>query len=91
MLRDIANRKKDNERCAERTCEYKMKRLDNGEKRNRRKGGERDFKAAFRTYEAIIALWEAMYTSELFQRKAAEAETAAAKAEVAVHEIISRA
>ena len=91
MLRIIAKRKQDNARCAQRTCEYKMKRLDNGEKRNRRKGGEGDFKAAFRTYEAIIASWESYYKSEFFQRKAAEAETAAAKAEVAVWKIIGAA
>ena len=77
MLRKIANEKKDNERCANRTFDYKMKRLDNGAKRNRRRGVSGDISAVFRRYEAIIALHEAQLKSERYQRKAAEAETGA--------------
>ena len=60
-----------------------MKRLDNGAKRNRRQGVKGDISATFRRYEAIIALPEAQLKSEFYQRKAAEAETAAAMAEAA--------
>ena len=84
IMRTIANKKKDNERCAQRTFDYKMMRLDNGKKRSRRKGGKGDINAVFRRYEGIIAYLEAKHKSEWYQRKAAEAETAAAEAAVAV-------
>ena len=75
--------KQSSERCAQRTYDFKMKRLDNGAKRNRRQGVKGDISATFRRYEAIIALQEAQLKSEFYQRKAAEAETAAAMAEAA--------
>ena len=56
-----------------------MQRLDAGDKRGRRKN---PFGAACRTYEAIIELMEAQLKCEMMRCKAAEAETAAARAEV---------
>lgn len=81
QLRSLANNKKNAERCAERTYNYKIKRLDAGDKRNRRQGVTGGIKAVFRRYEAEISLLQAQHKSEWYQRKAAEAETAAAKAE----------
>ena len=91
MLRRIAKKQQERERCADRTFDKKMERLDNGAKRNRRQGSDGDFKAVFRRYEAIIASLQAKQESQFFQLKAAEAETAAAKAEVAVWKLFSAA
>ena len=70
---------------AQRLHDAKMKRLEAGDKRNRRKSG---FRAACRTYEAVIELLQAQYKCENSMRIAAEAETAAANAKICLLELM---
>ena len=84
-MRLVATEQLKHEKKAERLHAYKMKRLDAGDKRNRRKSS---FRAACRTYEAIIELLEAKLKCERIGRMTAEAETAAANAEIRVWKLV---
>ena len=57
-LRLAAENEQKMKKNAQRLHDAKMKRLEAGDKRNRRKSG---FRAACRTYEAVIELLEAQY------------------------------
>jgi hypothetical protein len=63
-----------------------MRRLEAGDKRKRRK---KTFGAAKRTYEAIIGLLQAQHRFEWYRCRAAEAETAEARAEICLRELRS--
>ena len=78
-LRAIATEQEAKEKLAERLYDAKMARLEAGDKRNRRKS---TFRAAKRTYEAMIELLQAQHKCAWMRAAAAEAETAAAKAEL---------
>ena len=78
-LRLLATEELARKKNAERLYDYKMKRLEAGDKRSRRKSS---IGAACRTYEAIIEVLEAKLLCESIGRRAAEAETAAARAEI---------
>ena len=79
QLRLLADNEQKQMKQAQRLHDAKMKRLDAGDKRNRRKN---PFRAACRTYETIIELLEAKLKCEQYLHRAAEAEAAAARAEV---------
>ena len=72
------------EKLARRLHDAKMQRLDNGDKLKRRKS---PFRAACRTYEAIIDLNEAQLKCAWTRCKAAEAERDAARAELRLDEL----
>ena len=82
--RRIAKTIKKAETMAEKLYEVKLKRLDGGDKRNKRKS---PLRAVFRRYEAQISLLQAQHKSEWFSRRAAELETAAAVAEAAMWKV----
>ena len=83
-MREIANREVVQRKNAQRLHDAKMKRLDAGDKRGRRKSS---FGAARRTYEAIIELLQAEHKCESSKCRAAEAELTAAKAEIRLMEL----
>ena len=84
-LRLAAENEQKMKKNAQRLHDAKMKRLEAGDKRNRRKSG---FRAACRTYEAVIELLEAQYKCENSMRIAAETETAAANAKICLLELM---
>ena len=84
-LRRAAGIFEEKEKLAKRLFDAKMRRLDNGGKRKKRKS---TFGAAQRGYEAIIALNEAQLKSAWCGRDAAEAERDAARAELRVSELM---
>ena len=75
-LRVIAGKYEEQEKLARRLYDAKMQRLDNGDKLKRRKS---PFRAACRTYEAIIDLNEAQLKCAWARCEAAEAERHAAE------------
>ena len=83
-LRCIANEQGKQEKLAERLHDAKMRRLDAGDKLKRRK---KTFRAARRTYEAIIALMQAQHKAEWHRCRAAEAERDAAQADLRLCEL----
>ena len=83
-LRLAAENERKIKQNAQRLHDYKMKRLEAGDKRNRRKAG---FRAACRTYEAVIELLEAQHKCEWSKCRAAETETAAANAKIRLLEL----
>ena len=84
QLRMLANNEELQQKNAQRLYNYKIKRLDAGDKRDRRKSS---FRAACRSYEAVIALLEAQHKCEWSKCRAAEAETAAANAKIRLLEL----
>ena len=83
-LREIASEHEQKQKLAERLYDAKNQRLDNGDKRKRRKNA---LGAAFRRYEALVELLQAQHKCEWMCRHAAEAETAAAQAELRLMEL----
>ena len=83
-LRAIAGQYEAEEKLARRLHDAKMQRLDNGDKLKRRKS---PFRAACRTYEAIIDLNEAQLKCAWARCEAAEAERDAAQAELRLNEL----
>ena len=83
-LRTIAAEHVEYEKHTNRLYDAKMQRLEAGDKRNRRKNA---LGAAFRSYEAVIELLQAQHKCEWVCRQAAEAETAASRAELRLIEL----
>ena len=83
-LREVATEHEQKQKLAERLFDAKSQRLDNGDKRKRRKNA---LGAAFRRYEALVELLQAQHKCEWMCRHAAEAETAAAQAELRLMEL----
>ena len=72
------------QKLAQRIHDAKMRRLDNGDKRKKRKS---QMRAACRTYEAIIELQNARLYCMMARCRAAESERDAARAEMRVIEL----
>ena len=67
----VVDRQQKKLKLAQRVHDAKMRRLDNGDKRKRRKS---QFRAAVRTYETIIALMQAEHKTMFCKLKLAEAK-----------------
>ena len=83
VIRKIVTERQKKLRMANRLCDAKMKRLDNGDKRKRRKF---QFRAACRTYEAIIELNTVQLKTLCAEKALAKAETAREVAHIAALE-----
>ena len=83
-LRKLANEHEAKQKLAQRLHDAKQARLAAGDKLKRRKN---TFGAARRGYEAIIELLEVKHQCEWYRCCAAEAETAAARAEIRLLEL----
>ena len=82
-VRNMVKEQQQRLRMANRLCDAKMKRLNNGDKRKRRKF---QFRAASRTYEAIIELNKVQLKTATAEKVLAKAERDQAIAHVAVLE-----